>query len=111
MAAQGWEWSERRRLIRLLSAGWLLPSVSSSRGFPRPRGRASDGSRATLLATGVPHLPAPLTPSSAQQKEEGDVRPYAGATSRPMAHRKAAISRAIAATTTGSFLPVALSRR
>jgi hypothetical protein len=32
---------------------------------------------------------------------------YAGVTSRPMAHRNAAISRAIAATTTGSFLPVA----
>ena len=47
MAAQGWEWSERRRLIRLLSAGWLPPSVSSSRGFPRSRGRASGGSPAT----------------------------------------------------------------
>ena len=32
---------------------------------------------------------------------------YTGATSRPMAHRKAAISRAMAVTTTGSFLPVA----
>jgi hypothetical protein len=37
-------------------------------------------------------------------------RPYTGATSRPIAHRKAAISRAIAATTTGSFLAAA-SRR
>src|SRR3954471_7361757 len=34
---------------------------------------------------------------------------YAGATSRPIAHRKAAISRAIAATTTGSFLRALLS--
>jgi len=33
--------------------------------------------------------------------------PYAGATSRPMAQRNAAISRAIAATTMGGFLPVA----
>jgi len=32
----------RRRLIRLLSAGWLPPSVSSSRGFPR----SNDGRRA-----------------------------------------------------------------
>ena len=32
MAAQSWERSLRRRLIRLLSAGWLPPSVSSSRG-------------------------------------------------------------------------------
>ena len=37
-----------------------------------------------------------------------DGRVYEGATSRPMAQRKAAISRAIAATTTGGFLPVAL---
>ena len=36
---------------------------------------------------------------------------YAGATSRPMAQRNAAISRAIAATTTGSFLPAAARRR
>jgi hypothetical protein len=36
---------------------------------------------------------------------------YKGATSPPMAHKNAAISRAIAATTTGSFLPAALSRR
>jgi hypothetical protein len=36
---------------------------------------------------------------------------YIGATSRPIAQRNAAISRAIAATTTGSFLPAALSRR
>jgi len=28
-------WSWRQRLIRLLSAGWVPPSVSSSRGFPR----------------------------------------------------------------------------
>jgi hypothetical protein len=34
-AAQSWERSERRRLIKLLSAGWLPPSVSTSRGFPR----------------------------------------------------------------------------
>ena len=33
----------------------------------------------------------------------GEHRVYRGATSRPMAHRKAAISRAIAATTTGGF--------
>ncbi len=33
--------SERRRLIKLLSAGWLPPSVSSSLGYPRSRGRAS----------------------------------------------------------------------
>ena len=32
----------RRRLIKLLSAGWLPPSVSSSRGFPR----SNDGRRA-----------------------------------------------------------------
>ena len=37
--------------------------------------------------------------------------PYVGATFRPIAHRNAAISRAIAATTIGSFLPVALRRR
>jgi hypothetical protein len=36
VAAQSWERSERRRLIKLLSAGWLPPSVSSSRGFPDP---------------------------------------------------------------------------
>jgi hypothetical protein len=30
LAAQSWEQSERRRLIRLLSAGWLPPSVSSA---------------------------------------------------------------------------------
>jgi hypothetical protein len=47
VAAQSWEWSERRRLIRLLSAGWLPSSVSSSRGFPLSRGRASGGSPAT----------------------------------------------------------------
>ena len=35
---------------------------------------------------------------------------YEGATSRPITHKKAAISRAIAATTTGSFLPAALRR-
>ena len=34
-----------------------------------------------------------------------------GAISPPIAHRKAAISRAIAATTTGNFLPAALRRR
>jgi hypothetical protein len=45
----------RRRLIRLLSAGWVPPSVSSSRGFPRSRGRASGSGPATELATGVPH--------------------------------------------------------
>jgi len=33
-AAQGRRWSLRRRLIRLLSAGWVPPSVLSSRGFP-----------------------------------------------------------------------------
>ena len=47
LAAQSWERSERRRLIKLLSAGWLPPSVSSSRGFPRSRGRASGASPAT----------------------------------------------------------------
>jgi hypothetical protein len=45
----------------------------------------------------------------AERRRNG--RPYAGATSRPMAHRNAAISRAIAVTTTGSFFPVALKRR
>src|ERR1700690_2686318 len=60
IAAQSWEWSERRRLISLLSAGWLPPSVSTSRGFPRSRGRASGQGPATYLATGVPHLRAPL---------------------------------------------------
>ena len=38
---QSRERSLRRRWIRLLSAGWLPPSVSTSRGFPRSRGRAS----------------------------------------------------------------------
>lgn len=37
---------------------------------------------------------------------------YDGATSRPIAHNnKAAMSRGIAATTTGGFLPAALRRR
>ena len=36
---------------------------------------------------------------------------YDSATSCPMAHKKAAISCAIAATTTGGFLPAALRRR
>ena len=48
-------------------------------------------------------------PGTVQRVGDGCI--YAGATSRPMAHRKAAISRAIAATTTGSFLPAALRRR
>ena len=63
MAAQNWEPNERRRLIKLLSAGWLSPAVSSH------------------------------------------------STSRPMGHRNAAISRAIAATTIETFLPVTLRRR
>lgn len=37
--------ASRRRLIRLLSAGWLPPSVLSSRGFPLSRGRASGSAR------------------------------------------------------------------
>ena len=110
MAAQSWERSERRRLIKLLSAGWVPPSVSSSRGFPLSKGRASGANPATLLATGVPHLLG-STPGSAQRQEGTFVLCYAGATSRPIAHSKAAISRAIAATTTGSLLPVAPSRR
>jgi hypothetical protein len=52
-AAQGWGWSETRRLIRLLSAGWV-PSVSSSRGFPQSRGRASD--RARHITSSPPRL-------------------------------------------------------
>jgi hypothetical protein len=34
-AMQGRESSLRRRLIKLLSAGWLPPSVFTSQGFPR----------------------------------------------------------------------------
>jgi len=109
LTAQSWERSERRRLIKLLSAGWLPPSVFSSRGFPRSRGRVSGVSSATSLATGVPHLSC-SAPGSGQRDGE-TARLYAGATSRPMAHRNAAISRAIAATTTGTFLPAALRRR
>ena len=41
------ERSERRRLIKLLSVGCLPPSISSSPGFPRSRGRASGASPAT----------------------------------------------------------------
>ena len=37
--------------------------------------------------------------------------PYVGATFRPIAHKKATISRAIAATMTSGFLPVALRWR
>jgi len=40
--------TERRRLIRLLSAGWLPPSVPSSRGFPWSRGRASTSGLAKM---------------------------------------------------------------
>src|SRR5215207_10528145 len=40
-----------------------------------------------------------------------DSQPQAGSTTRPIAHRKAAISRAIAATATGALLPAAISRR
>ena len=35
--------AQRRRLIELLSAGWVPPCVFWSRGFPRSRGRASGG--------------------------------------------------------------------
>lgn len=44
-AAQGRGWSWRRRLLRLLSADWVPPSVPTSRGFPRSRGRASGMAR------------------------------------------------------------------
>src|SRR3954465_4707866 len=40
-----------------------------------------------------------------------DSKPQAGSTTRPIAHKKAAISRAIAATATGAFFPAAISRR
>ena len=52
LAAQSWERSERRRLIKLLSAGWLPPSVSSSRGFPRSRGRASGAKLGHITSDG-----------------------------------------------------------
>src|SRR5579884_2786467 len=58
------------------------------------------------LATGVPHRGS--APGAVQPVLGGAA--YAGATSRPIAHRKPAISRAMAATTTGSFLPALLSR-
>ena len=64
-------------------------------------------SPATSLVTGVPDLSC----SAPALHSEREVARYAGATSRPIAHRKAAISRAIAATTTGGFLPTALRRR
>jgi hypothetical protein len=39
--------AQRRRSIKLLFAGWLPPSVLSSRGFPRSRRRASGSGPAT----------------------------------------------------------------
>jgi hypothetical protein len=53
--------SERRRSIGLLSAGWLPLSVSSSRGFPRSRGRASNAGPGHITSDGSsPPFRAPL---------------------------------------------------
>ena len=55
--------------------------------------------------------PTGLTRGARLARSGGEADQAPGATWPAIAHRKAAISRAMAAITTGSFLPVALSRR
>jgi hypothetical protein len=68
-------------LIKLLSAGWLAPSVSSSRGFPRSR----DGRRARALdhTTSDGSSPPAYSARGSGQRQEETALHYTGATSRP----------------------------
>jgi len=66
---------------------------------------------ATALTRGLGNVGSPMGNRDVTFASRQTVGQTAGATWRAIAHRNAAISRAIAAITTGSFLPAALSRR
>lgn len=107
-AAQGWGWSSEttvdQTLIRGLGTG--LPCLRLGAVLGLEGGRRAHRLGHITSDGSSPPWPHPQH-CAAGWVETG----YDGATSRPMAHKKAAISRAIAATTTGGFLPAALRRR
>ena len=95
----------RRRSIKLLCAGWRPHSVFRPGAILSRVGRKAQPRHVVVPGRSPPRpRPDPVQPVV-------DTEPQVGSTTRPIAHRKAAISRAIAATATGARFPAAMSRR